>query len=156
MKYIDLECKRIGSKLRVRILTPGYLNLANCQFPRDIRIECARYRVRATDIKLITARGRWFYSVKKKEEIEVLNQVNLANANTTNQLDSSNLPNLANLQIYEDKDEQECAICLSEQKNTVFYPCGHYHACTKCSNMIKFCPMCMTKIDNRIDRSLID
>ena len=73
MEFVELKCIKEGSKLRVRILSPGYLANANCQFPRDIRIEGLRYKVKIEDIKLITARGRWFYSVKKKDSIELLN-----------------------------------------------------------------------------------
>jgi hypothetical protein len=148
IKYVELICVKQGSKLRVKILTLGYLANANCQFPRDIRIEGLRYKVKADDVKLITARGRWFYSVKKKDAIEILNP---------NQLEPNQLqPNPINIQIYEDQTEVECLICMTEPKNTVFYPCGHYHACAKCACMVNNCPMCMKKIENRIDRGLID
>jgi hypothetical protein len=146
IRYVELVCIKQGPKLRVKILTPGYLGHANCQFPRDIRVEGARYRVREDDIKLITARGRWFYSVKKKDNIDILNQ----EANLYDQL------NLQDIQIYEDVDEIDCLICMTEPKSTVFYPCGHYHACGVCAKLVTSCPMCMTRIENRIDRSLID
>jgi hypothetical protein len=145
MEYIELICVKEGSKLRVKISTPGYFNNANCQFPRDIRVEGNKYKVRAEDVSLIMTRGKWFYTIKKGN-IEIINP-NQPNPNQPN----LNQP----IQIYEDINEVECAICMSENKNTVFYPCGHYHTCTKCSNLLNNCPMCLKKITNRIDRSLI-
>ena len=50
MEYVELKCIKEGSKLRVRILSPGYLANANCQFPRDIRIEGLRYKVNYPDL----------------------------------------------------------------------------------------------------------
>ena len=150
MEYVELKCIKEGSKLRVRILSPGYLANANCQFPRDIRIEGLRYKVKIEDIKLITARGRWFYSVKKKDSIELLNNY------LENEHLNQHLPNHHNLHIYEDNADVECSICMTEPKNIVFYPCGHYHACIHCAKLVNNCPMCMKKIENRIDRSLID
>ena len=147
MEYIELACVKEGSKLRIKITSPGYLNNANCQFPRDIRVEGNKYRVRADDVSLIMTRGKWFYTIKKGN-IEIINQnPNQPNPNQPNQLNQ--------IQIYEDVDEIECAICMTENKDTVFYPCGHYHTCAKCSNLLNNCPMCLKKITNRIDRSLI-
>jgi Ca-activated chloride channel family protein len=42
INYVELACIKQGSKLRVKIVSAGYLNYANCQFPRDIRIEGAK------------------------------------------------------------------------------------------------------------------
>ena len=148
MEYVEFICIKEGSKLRIKILSPGYLAYANCQFPRDIRIEGLKYKVKSDDIKLITARGRWFYSVKKKDSIEILNLLQ-------NDL-QNDLPKHHNLQIYEDKEDVDCSICMIDHKNIVFYPCGHYHACSNCAKLVNNCPMCMKKIENRIDRSLID
>ena len=141
--YVDLICVKEKSKLRIKILTKGYYNDANCQFPRDIRKEGSRYRVSAENIKLIDTRGKWFYTVKNRQVIEILKD------------DEVIEQTLKNIKVFEDTDEQECSICLSNPKEIVFYPCGHYHACKQCANMVKNCPMCMKKIEKYIDRSLI-
>lgn len=33
-----LKCVKEGSKLRIKIISDGYLNSANCQFPRALRV----------------------------------------------------------------------------------------------------------------------
>jgi hypothetical protein len=45
---------------------------------------------------------------------------------------------------------------MSELKNDVFYPCGHFYTCKKCSNKLSHCPYCKQIIENRIDKQLID
>jgi RNA-directed DNA polymerase len=42
---IIVECYKKGSKLKVRVVSPGYNTDWNVQFPRDLRQEGARYRV---------------------------------------------------------------------------------------------------------------
>ena len=42
----------------------------------------------------------------------------------------------ADLHIYEDEGTTECAICLSEPKNTVVNPCGHYYMCSGCADSV--------------------
>ena len=44
-QQVYLECVREKSKLRVRIISPGYYSDANCQFPRAIRVEGRKYSV---------------------------------------------------------------------------------------------------------------
>lgn len=139
---IELICIKQGSKLRVRITSQGYINYANCQFPKDLRIEGRRFKVKSEYIKLITQKGRWFYSIKKKSCIEIINTISVEE--------------LSKLQIYEDKDENECSICMIELKNDVFYPCGHFYTCKNCSNKLSNCPYCKQIIEHRIDKKLID
>ena len=69
MEFVELICVKEDSKLRVKITSPGYFNHSNCQFPRDIRIEGRKYRVRADDVKLVATRGKWFYTVKTKNSL---------------------------------------------------------------------------------------
>jgi len=42
---IELTCVRSGGKLRIKVVSEGYDNGKNVQFPRAIRAEGARYRV---------------------------------------------------------------------------------------------------------------
>jgi hypothetical protein len=142
--YIELVCIKEGSKLRVRILTNGYYNQANCQFPRALRIEGRKFRVKCEHINLITSRGKYFYSVKKKEHIEILDE----------EVDELCI-DLKSFQIYDSKMD-DCAICLSNTKTTVFYPCGHYYCCSDCSYQIKKCPICRKDISKLIEKSKIN
>jgi predicted DNA-binding WGR domain protein len=52
-----VECYKEGGKLRVRVLSPGYKKTYNCQFPRNIREEGARYVVD----KVLEAKKGGFY-----------------------------------------------------------------------------------------------
>ena len=139
---VELICIKQGSKLRVRIISQGYINYANCQFPKDLRIEGRRFKVKSEYIKLITQKGRWFYSIKKKNCIEIV--------------DNISSEELSKIKIYEDEDIDECSICMNELKNDVFYPCGHFYTCKNCSNKLSKCPYCKQNIENRIDKKLID
>ena len=73
------------------------------------------YRVKAQDITLITQTGKYFYSVRRNAPIQVLTEQEKI------ELD------LSKLKIFEDQETEECAICLCEKKEIVFYPCGHYY-----------------------------
>lgn len=49
--------------------------------------------------------------------------------------------------VDEGGEDQECLICLSEEKNTIIMPCGHLCVCTDCGKRLqadkKFsCPIC--------------
>jgi C3HC4-type zinc finger (RING finger) protein len=131
---VKLICVKDKSKLRVRIVSPGYLPEANCQFPRDLRAEGRNFHVDAENIKLVKTAGKWFYSIKKG--------INIV---------ENDAP--VNLQIFEDDAVIECNICFAENKDTVFDPCGHYYTCGKCSSLVHECPICRTPIKSRILKS---
>ncbi|ONK61664.1 uncharacterized protein A4U43_C08F32300 [Asparagus officinalis] len=40
-----------------------------------------------------------------------------------------------------------CVICLEEDYNAVFVPCGHMCCCTSCSSHLTNCPLCRRRID---------
>lgn len=103
MSLVELVCVKEGSRLRVRIVSKGYFNDANCQFPRDLRVEGRRYKVPAHSITLVESRGKHFYSIPR---------------GVATILDKPT-------KVFEDVDEPDCAICLSEPKEMVFVPCGH-------------------------------
>ena len=42
---VTLEIVREGSKLRAKVISPGYDPAKNCQFPRDIRVEGKKFQV---------------------------------------------------------------------------------------------------------------
>uniref|UniRef100_A0A6C0M2E4 RING-type domain-containing protein n=1 Tax=viral metagenome TaxID=1070528 RepID=A0A6C0M2E4_9ZZZZ len=43
-----------------------------------------------------------------------------------------------------------CAICYEEVVSTVFIPCRHCIACSKCSKKLDTCPACRARIDDRM------
>lgn len=57
---VVLECVKEGSHLRVRVVSEGYDKTWNCQFPRDLREDGARFVVDA----VVPARRGGFYRVK--------------------------------------------------------------------------------------------
>jgi hypothetical protein len=139
--YIELVCIELGGKLRVRITSANYLHFANVQFPRDIRVAGRRFKVKKSDITLVMTRGKYFYSVKKANAIEIL-----AHANEMD---------LAQHKIFEDEDISECVVCLSANKEIVYVPCFHYYCCGECSKSLKNCPICRVNITNKINKELI-
>ena len=47
-------------------------------------------------------------------------------------------------------EERACKVCLKEEVNMVFDPCGHVCTCTKCSSDLNECPICRGKISKKI------
>lgn len=111
MDPIDLICIKVGSKLRVRITSPGYLKDANCQFPRDLRAEGLRYKVNPMYVTLVKSRGKHFYSIP---------------AGVAWIVDNTDVGTKLPTKVFEDPDMDLCAICLERPKESVFAPCGHY------------------------------
>jgi len=139
--YVYLQCVKEFGKLRVKVISPGYLQTANTQFPKDIRLEGRKYRVDVSDINLIQTRGKYFYSVKKKNKICIIENPDIP-------LDLD----LTNIKIHTDEETLDCVICMDNLKEIVFDPCGHFYTCEKCSSKVKICPICRSNITNRINR----
>ena len=49
-----------------------------------------------------------------------------------------------------DVQETSCVICLDENREMVFIPCGHICSCLKCAKKLKDCPMCRKKITHSV------
>ena len=133
MTYICLKCIKVGSRLRVRVISPGYNHDANTQFPKNIRKAGRKYKVPKEYLKFRSGpRGTFFYSIKCKNQIKICDE----------DIDI----NLKNIKIYGDKSEP-CCICMENEKELVFIPCGHFCCCQKCFNKLKsrICPMCRCK-----------
>ena len=139
--YVYLHCVKEFGKLRIKVISSGYLPSANTQFPRDIRVEGRKYKVLKSDINLIQTRGKYFYSVKKKDKIIIVDSVEEITLD------------LSNIKIHTYEDSKECIICMDSLKQIVFGPCGHFYTCETCSSKVKLCPICRTNITNRINRS---
>jgi hypothetical protein len=141
---VHLKCVQEGGRLRVRITTKGYSASANCQFPRDLRVEGRAFSVPAGDVSMASTKGKFFYRVKKSN-IRVLNA---QNAN-----DQEVHIDLKNLKIYGEKDATECNVCMCDPVELcILVPCGHNLMCMPCAQKCKTCPMCRQDIAQRITR----
>ena len=137
MELVRLKCVKVDSKLRIRIISPGYYNTANCQFPRDLREEGRVYEVKPEDITLIT-RTKNYYNIKKSG-IKILSDLDL----------------ISTLKIFEDTQSDDCAICMSEEKCMIITPCGHYYTCASCTTKINKCPICRIPFTKSIHKSTL-
>jgi len=138
---VEFVCVRQGSRLRVRITTPGYHHNANCQFPRRIRIEGRRFLAPARCARFDTSRNTYFYRVTPASQISIV---------------ADNEPiNERDIRIFEDEETMECSICMDAQKTIVLMPCGHYVMCATCADQVMKCPMCRAAITRRVARELI-
>lgn len=45
------------------------------------------------------------------------------------------------------KDSLLCRVCLSEEMQTAFQPCGHVVCCSSCAPLVDSCPLCRGSID---------
>ena len=63
---IQFKCIKEGSKLRVKIISPGYNQYANCQFPKNIRKNGAVYEAPASAVSFNrNSNIQFFYRVSK-------------------------------------------------------------------------------------------
>jgi hypothetical protein len=148
--FVKLICIKEGSKLRVKIASKGYLNDANCQFPRDIREIGRCYKVKARNIKLVSSRGKYFYSINRRDVQIACEEDFLGNE----PFNEDTPEDFKNLTVYEDEGMQDCCVCLSHVKEIVFN-CGHFYTCTDCSKSLKICPICRSNITLRIPKEQI-
>jgi len=137
---IYLQCIKSESKLRVRIISPGYHRDANVQFPRDIRVEGRKYSVPRSAISFSEGpRRKFFYRVSKQYIQIVSAQVSATISH-----------------IFEDETVTECIICMSAEKDSLFAPCGHYSTCYSCADKITQttakCPICRSRITEVVKR----
>ena len=142
--YVYLTCVKSQGKLRVRITSPGYLTTANCQFPRDLRVEGRTFRVKPSAVKLMTARNKYYYCIKNAKDIEIVQP--------------ADIPKLPppKIKVYQDTEQEECLICYDAAKEAVFNPCGHFYTCHACSKRCKTCPVCRHPVVSVIDKNELE
>lgn len=146
MPDVVLECIRVGSRLRVRIISTGYNNDANCQFPRDIRVEGRKYSVPDDTIKFGPTNGKFFYRILNKKQIKILEEGEEVNNEVILE------------KIYDnDETDKDCIICFAMEKDTVFVPCGHYCCCKTCAVKLdgRKCCICRGKIEVFVDKEQV-
>ncbi len=132
--FVNLKCIKEGSRLRVKITTPGYNNNANCQFPRAIRAEGKTFKVPAANVTVAGNEGRGFFYRVTKNNIEEL-------------FDDVAMPE----KIY---TANACVVCLEEgAAEIVILRCGHLCLCADCSKLvIGICPICRGPITGKIHK----
>lgn len=138
---VRLKCFEDNNKLRVRIISPGYKNEANCQFPKNIRVKDREYLVPANVIRLRKFQMKWFYSIPKNS-IKIVHEI----------ADYSKIKVFGDSEgDFEGDSEGECCICFATPKDSIFAPCGHYACCNTCStqlmNTSNRCPICRAQIN---------
>jgi hypothetical protein len=132
---VTLKCFKEKNKLRIKIISPGYISSANCMFPKNIRVEGQEYTVPIADVMMADTRGKFFYRIKK-DHITIVDNVN----------------KFDNLVVYGD-DVTECAICMETYDDyMIFVPCGHYCCCHDCAKQLKNCCMCRAPIKQLITK----
>lgn len=47
------------------------------------------------------------------------------------------------------RNEKQCTICLDNERDCVYVPCGHTTTCMSCSKKISECPVCRNVIQNK-------
>ena len=139
-ELIRIKCVLEKNKLRIKIISSGYSSDANCQFPKDIRVNGREYLVPKSDITLANTKGKFFYRIKKNN-ITICNDKPLETG-----------IDLSKLKIYGDDDMTECCVCFNDvgsKPDIVFViiaPCGHYCCCKDCTKELKECPLCRANI----------
>ena len=139
MNKLKLKCIKVGGKLRIRIISPGYFNEANCQFPKDLRVENRLYEVNTEDVVLVS-RSKNFYKISKKS-IKIINEIDIL----TETLNS--------IKVFEDVDASDCAICMVNEKCMIIVPCGHYYTCESFTYKLKTCPICRINFTKTINKT---
>lgn len=41
-----------------------------------------------------------------------------------------------------------CAVCMDQQMDTVFFPCGHVVCCAVCAEKLETCPLCRAEVED--------
>jgi|SRR5579862_364514 Zinc finger, C3HC4 type (RING finger) len=144
-KYVTAKCVSEKGKLRIKLTDPNYNSLANCQFPRDIRVEGAEYLIPIENITFNeNNKFKFFYRIKKTGIKRVEDEK-------------------ISIKIFEEGEDEKCVICFDLNKSVIFIPCGHYATCQSCSSSIKnnsndsfTCPICRTVVQKAVDRKLVE
>ena len=147
---VRLRCVKEAGKLRIKVISKGYSPHANCQFPRNLRVEGKEFLVPASDVKIAQTAGKFFYRIGKNNIRELH-----AAPNGAKEAGPSGLQiDLSNLKVYEVSDNVECCICMETANElVVLAPCGHSCSCMKCSLKVDKCPICRAGIQQRVTRA---
>lgn len=143
---VKLKCVQEGNRLRIKIVSKGWSPDANCQFPKNIRVAGREFLVPKADISIVFTKGKFFYKVRKNN-IEICENGSVA----------VGAPDVdKNMRVFEDPELMECVVCMGDKDPVkgfmIFIVCGHCCTCEKCALKLTDCPMCRTKISQRITK----
>jgi hypothetical protein len=149
---VTLRCVKEQGKLRIKVVSKGYSQDANCQFPKDIRLEGRTYSVPASNVKLAETKGKFFYRIGKKN-IAILPTSQSVSISGDIE-DQATLLKLKGMKIYEDEGQiSDCCVCMASEKPLIiFAPCGHRTTCMACAIQLPKCPICRASIEHRVTK----
>jgi hypothetical protein len=169
---VIIQCVQQGSRLRMKILSEGYINGANCQMSRSVREAGKYYTVHEEDVRLVAARGRHFYRVSDAHIKKYSSMPSILKKTTSlgrtrtksksKQGDDTEEPAAKRrkgpAQVFCDEGNVECIICMDRDRQVIFVECGHYYCCQACYDGLreKNCPVCKQRIKYTIKPSEVD
>jgi hypothetical protein len=112
----------------VRVLSAGYDSQANCHFPMALKREGAVYMIPRQHLSTCDSNDHKLY-------YRVLAQY--ITEEDTEQIERAN--NLSMLEVFH---EPECVVCMDQESQVIFMPCGHFVCCGDCAIQMPKCPMC--------------
>ncbi len=157
MSKVILQCVKEHERLRIKFYSyisedgesynNAYNQNYNCRFPRNIRKEHCFYEIPDQDIKLIKSDNTTDPSNTK----HVAPFYNIGTKNITI-IESSDEFKLLHTRIFL---VNECVICLNNNTNIIYLPCGHKCNCIECYSDLKNlninkCPLCRRMITDSI------
>lgn len=126
-----LGCVSEGGRLRVKIMSRGFPVGVNCQFPKAMREDGAKYTVLASAISVVASGSRKpFYKVK----------------GDIKRVDDRAMP------VYDVTVDGMCIICTDKPCQTVCVPCGHFFLCIGCSEAVHRCAICRQPVTQLVMR----
>ena len=139
-----MVCVKEGSRLRMRIATPGYVSWANCQFSRAYRKEGRSLWVPSKAVTLVQKSRKAFYRVRS-DEVRVT---------------PPDEPSLITAVYDVCLDDGLCAICYGDPRTHVAAPCGHFYACEACADVSlqrhQKCAICRTPLVCFVAHTLLE
>ena len=147
---VELHCVQENKKVRVKIAAyinndgkrynNVYDNTFNCRFPRNLRVAGRKFQVPAENVKLNHTPGKAAFYIVSAKNITTL-------SDDTKDIDKKD-ETVSVEHVWE--TSIECVICLSEDSEMIFTPCGHKCSCKKCGNKLKNCCICRSSIKSMI------
>jgi hypothetical protein len=128
MNYVRLRCVKATNRLRVFIVSHGYLQDCHCQIPKHLLKENAEFLV--SQIRFLSDNRDLFRYRINPADITV-----------------------ADALVTDDVFDSSCVVCKKGTCGQVFAPCGHFCMCTKCAYKALCggkCAICSEKIQTSV------
>lgn len=69
---------------------------------------------------------------------------------TEEAIEASEQPGTSSDKAIAQSSMAECVVCMENDVNVIFLPCGHLCCCNNCQTSLNECPMCRSNIERRI------